>query len=846
MENKENKIIFDINIASVQDLYSILLNKGYDFVTLEPEEEKVSVKFRKDWKIVEEKFIKYPIYTEIVIKAKTISNLDVWETKETQEWTWDTEVDGKKFKSLTKVVPGNFWEKLFLKLKAIEEKPEKKAAQKVSLGQFVWFLWVVLIILIIVLWAWLAFIVINAKTVDDVRFFLMLWININDINSFIAKTIMVVFSILVVTLTIFLIVFLFKFLTTKKIYKKKKTKFLIISVLVFIFTFSTAWAWMFLDKKVRELPEWNILALWDVKVYDNAIYNRIIYEDDKIRKNREADSFIDEKNRLNIIWPIDLRFDIETLAKREEKNWLKIKKYIWTFGNSSDKEETFVPVLESKTFDKVWNYEVAVEIELEDQLWEITKKSLNWLPKIWIAHLVKITEKVYNTGRKNVTFDANSMKSLWKMRWYPEWKTEPVTWYIYTTESIVEETSVYLWVWDEKNNYGRLFIINWDQAGKVNWSIEYEVSPMNDREYKLYVKDLNADKWLWAIEKFTWRIEWKIYEKEWEEWNQEKASETKHIFWNYWKYTVTVEMSTTSWETRKITKEIDVWRELKIKDPLKFTTDWQEVEAVHNSQTWDYIIRDYWIPSTLTIDARYVKPDNMIYSLEEISWDYESDWKIDSSDKKVDLTINKEWKQTVTVNYKFKNIRIPEEVIDVKEKVYIEAVKKEYEVNFKINQNTEYAPAIIGFDASKSTVRDSNISKFIWDFWDWIKEEADAVIEGHRYLSDGEYTVSLTVVTSDWKKYSTSKKLVLKPKAQKVKIKSSMKNAPVYQWIDFDSSDSIWDIISYYWDFWDWENSTEANPSHFYKKPWEYKVTLRVDFRNRNIMEDTMNITISQ
>jgi len=33
----------------------------------------------------------------------------------------------------------------------------------------------------------------------------------------------------------------------------------------------------------------------------NAIYNRIIYEDDKIRKNREADSFIDEKNRLNII-----------------------------------------------------------------------------------------------------------------------------------------------------------------------------------------------------------------------------------------------------------------------------------------------------------------------------------------------------------------------------------------------------------------------------------------------------------------------------------------------------------------------------------------------------------------
>ena len=34
----ENKIIFDINISSVWDLYGILLNKKYDFVTLEPKD----------------------------------------------------------------------------------------------------------------------------------------------------------------------------------------------------------------------------------------------------------------------------------------------------------------------------------------------------------------------------------------------------------------------------------------------------------------------------------------------------------------------------------------------------------------------------------------------------------------------------------------------------------------------------------------------------------------------------------------------------------------------------------------------------------------------------------------
>ena len=251
-----------------------------------------------------------------------------------------------------------------------------------------------------------------------------------------------------------------------------------------------------------------------------------------------------------------------------------------------------------------------------------------------------------------------------------------------------------------------------------------------------------------------------------------------------------------------------------------------------------------WILNTF--NSKYVKPDNIIYALDEISWDYDSDWASDWKWKKWELVINKEWRVKITVNYKFKNIKKDDDIVDVKEIIYIEAVKKEFDVNFKINQNSEYAPALIWFDATKSTVRDSNISKFLWDFGDWIKEDWDAVVEWHRYLKDGEYNVSLTVVTSDWKKYSTSKKLVLKPKAQKVKLKSSMLSAPVGQWIDFDSSDSIWDIVSYLWDFWDWEISTSANPTHSYQKPWKYKVKLTVDFRNRNIMEDYLEVEITE
>ena len=267
----ENKIIFDINISSVQDLYNILLNKKYDFVTLEPEDEKVSVKFRKDWKVVDERFIKYPIYSEIIIKAKTIANLDVWETKETQEWKVQIDVDGQKYDFLAKVVPGNFWEKLFLKLKFIEQKAwDKKVSKKANLWQLLGFFWATLIILLVVWGSFLAFIVLNAKTVDDVRFFLTLWIDLNQINDFIWTTIRIFFSILVCILTIFLVIFLFRFLLTKKIFKKKKAKYWIFALTFFVFTFSTAGAWMFLDKKVRELPEWDIMALWDVQVYDNS------------------------------------------------------------------------------------------------------------------------------------------------------------------------------------------------------------------------------------------------------------------------------------------------------------------------------------------------------------------------------------------------------------------------------------------------------------------------------------------------------------------------------------------------------------------------------------------------
>jgi PKD repeat protein len=149
------------------------------------------------------------------------------------------------------------------------------------------------------------------------------------------------------------------------------------------------------------------------------------------------------------------------------------------------------------------------------------------------------------------------------------------------------------------------------------------------------------------------------------------------------------------------------------------------------------------------------------------------------------------------------------------------------------------------FDASKSSIKDSNVTKFDWDFGDGIKQEwVDAVIPWHKYIKAWEYDIKVTITSQDWKSYSTTKKLVLKETPSKVKITTSMKRAPVGQWIDFSSASSEWQIASYYWDFWDGDISTLPNVSHAFNTPWKYKVTLRLEFTNRNVLTESAEIEI--
>jgi microbial collagenase len=80
-----------------------------------------------------------------------------------------------------------------------------------------------------------------------------------------------------------------------------------------------------------------------------------------------------------------------------------------------------------------------------------------------------------------------------------------------------------------------------------------------------------------------------------------------------------------------------------------------------------------------------------------------------------------------------------------------------------------------------------------------------------------------------------------------VKIKASMtKDIPVNQEIDFLSTDSTGQIVRYYWEFGDGTSSSEANPSHAFKKAGTYVVKLTLDFANNNVMTNQIEIQVTE
>lgn len=836
--------IFDININSIDDIIDILTKNQYDFAMVEPNSESVKISFKKDQIVKETKNIKFHIYSNIILQAKKISKLNLEEVNIEQKWSWEYKFRDKNLEVLSRTVPSNFWETLYIKTKESDKIPSKKQNVKkwVSAWQAFWFLWTILFIALILWAAFLTFVVFNAKTPSDVSFFANLWINLNDVNSFLLKITTFVFSIVVLVQTIILIILLFKWILTKKEFKRRKTILLISAAVLLTITWSTWTLWMYLDKAIKNLPNWQEMSYWNIQIFDNDLLKSPNFD--------KSNALI--SNYTSIIWPVELKFDLTYLQKDEARRWFQIQKYIWDFWDW-DKIETQNPEI-IQNFDKKWNYKINLTLEWIDNRFpnKISSKPASDMPTISISHVVKITQNTLDNWWRTISFDASDLKSLWEIEWYfKDDLTKPAfVWEYFQPSKIYFEEDAIGMAIKKKTNWNtymdRVFIISWEKS-KISWEIKSEVSIDDDLNYTLRVEKLENTSWAWFIKSFKWVLEDKEVTKQADILKLEDSSEVNFDFTKYWKQIVKVVITNTAWKSIEIKKEIDIPKRLKTKNLIEFTSqDNTKIEDVkYDDKTREYSIFDLWAPTKITFDAKYIRADNPLYMLDEISWDIWSDWSIESKEKSIEHSFDTPWFKEITVNYKFVHRKDKKDIINLKDKINVEFVEKDAMVSFEVKTDSEYVPTVASFDASTSKAKNDNIVKFIYDYGDWIVEERDAINPGHRYLKEWNYKIKLTIVTEKWKEYSASKTLILKSPLSEWKITVSMKKAPVNQEIDFLSTWSVWQIVWYHWDFWDWNSSNEANPSYAYSKPWEYKVVLTLEYANNNIitMDTTIEIT---
>ncbi|MDQ7010088.1 MAG: PKD domain-containing protein [Candidatus Gracilibacteria bacterium] len=838
--------MIDINIQSLQDILDLMIKNGSDIFVFESRDNDIKVIFRESKVEKDIKYIKFPIYNQILLKVKALSKMKVEEIKIGQDGKGEIQIKDSKYAIVSKTIPSVFGEKLFFKMKKLEKKVIPKSQQKTSLSTLFGFMAAIAIVALLIGGAFIGFIVMNAKTLEDVKFFYNLGINLNDINAFIGKSVNIIFSILLFIETVFLAMFGFKALLTKKIYKKKKIAYSIFTIIILLFTFTTGSAWMYINKKINSLPNWQVMAKGDVQIFDNS---KLISGNFS-----EAETIMDDTS--NLIGPVTLKFDLSSFEYRERKKGFNINRYEWSFNGEKEKSKKTSSII--KTFNNIGTYSVVVDVFGTNAKGEEEKKTIENIKSVEISNIVKITEKVDKLGFKTVSFNASDLKDLGEIEWYfiekgQEGKLEVnhTGYDFYPKKKIIEDTMVGIFIKREGKKsikLDKIFIIKKEEKSQIKGEIKFEQDLVDDFKYKFYVENPDNAFGNGFVETFTWKIESNIKKLEAGLEDVEGSSKYEHTFKTYGKQNIEVELRDTSGKIKILVAEINIPKRLKIKSKyrLKIFNNGKLLEDVrYEEKNREYFVNELNVPTKIKLDARLIRSDDILYKLDSVSWDINDDGTIDKTGKTLDLDIDVEGNQTVIINYKFIHRRIKDDIINMKERIYIESIKKDAILKLKITPKERYVPTFVRFDASLTQIKGKNIEKFVYNYGDGTPlDERDAINPAHKYNLAGEYDIKLTVITTDGGKYHLTKKLVLKPKPQKASISISMKNTLPNQDIDFSSEGSQGQITGYFWDFGDGEVSTDANPGHSFEEPGKYSVKLKLTFSNNNFLEDEVEIEV--
>lgn len=844
---KSEEKVYDINIKNFDDIVDLLGKYQYDFVVFEPLENEVKISFKKDGLIRDEKQVKYPVYLQILAFVKKLVGISAEITQEEQKGTGIYNFMWVELDIISKTTPGKYGELLFVKMRLSQAKtsPENQAqTQKktntMTPAKAFWFFWAILGTAFVLWAAFISFIILNANSPQDVAFFTNLGISLNDINRFLWKITTIVFSVLTLVETIILIIFLFKAFLTKKEFKRKKTTWTILSIFVLILTFLTGTLWIKLDKSIKNLPNWQELSYGDIQIFDNDLLT--------------SDKFDKESSQIadynNIIGPINLKFDVKVLKDSEAKKGFTIDKYIWDFWGGDRVETTSSEII--KSFNKKGITTVKLTLEgIDSRTNKIVQKPSAPIPSFNINYIVDVKEKELSNGGKIYEFNASTLKDLGEVEWYLESNTEvPVF-----VGNIFKPSKAYF---DKEligmkiknpnkkaNAMDKIFIVS-GQESVIKWEIDAQQSPDNPLTYTLKIKNLSNNFGNGFIEKFVWNAGGQEFNKTADLTNIEESSTITVNFPSYGKNLLKVTLIDSNGKSSQLTKEITIAQALRIENKLDIVQDGNPIDNDNfDEKSLDYRI-EVAAPGKVSFDARKIRTQNVLYKLDSVKWDVGNDGSYEGNQPTFDHTFEVAGNEVVIAEYHFVHRKDPTDISVIKSLITVNAVEKDAQLSLEITPSSEYAPAMVQFDASKSKVKDDNIVKFIYDYGDGMIEERDAKNPGHRYLKTGNYKVKLKVVTQNGKEYEISKPLILKEKPTSVEITSSMKKSPVWQEISFYSTSSEGQISAYNWDFWDGSTSNEPNPTHAYSTPWTYKVKLSVDFTNNNSLSDDLEVEITE
>ena len=172
---------------------------------------------------------------------------------------------------------------------------------------------------------------------------------------------------------------------------------------------------------------------------------------------------------------------------------------------------------------------------------------------------------------------------------------------------------------------------------------------------------------------------------------------------------------------------------------------------------------------------------------------------------------------------------------------------------FSLNGSSITKDNFVHFDGSDSYDSDGEVVEYFWDFGDG--QNATGAIVDHQYVSEGTFTVTLTVTDNDGLMSDSLEQInvILSTDSNQDPIALFTKSADtlfIEEVVTFngsDSYDSDGEVFEYFWDFGDGQNATGAIVDHQYVSEGTFTVTLTVtDDQNASTIESSQIVVEPQ